>query len=202
MLLGPPPVTREEAIVTTAPLSRGFALAYAGTLLASLPSVLPHALLVSTARDMGLARQDAVALLGLIGVGTIVGRFVLAAVADAIGRRAVFLACCAGMALSMLGWALADGQTALQAFALGFGALQGGFVALLPAFVADRFGARGIGGVLGILYTGRGIALLIAPPALAWSFALLDGHELPLGLVAALGVLGTLLLAAAARRRA
>jgi OFA family oxalate/formate antiporter-like MFS transporter len=201
MLLGPPPATLKEEIVTAAPLSRGFALAYAGTLLASLPAVLPHALLVSTARDMGLARQEALALLGLIGLGTIAGRFVLAALADSLGRRRVFLACCGGMALSMLVWAFAAQEAALQAFALGFGALQGGFVALLPAFVADRFGARGIGGVLGLLYTGRGIALLAAPPAVAWSFALLDGHEVPLGLVAALGVMGTLLLAAAARRQ-
>ena len=124
----------------------------------------------------------------------------LAAVADTLGRRTVFLACCTGMALSMLGWALAGEEVALQAFALGFGALQGGFVALLPAFVADRFGARGIGGVLGLLYTGRGIALLAAPPAVAWSFALVDGHEVPLLLVAALGVLGTLLLARAGHR--
>ena len=104
--------------------------------------------------------------------------------------------------MSHAGLGAGRGGAALQAFALGFGALQGGFVALLPAFVADRFGARAIGGVLGLLYTSRGIALLAAPPALAWSFALLDGHAVPLGLVAALGVLGTLLLAAAARRHA
>jgi MFS family permease len=48
-------------------LSRDFGLVYAGTLLVSVPSVLPHAMLVGTARDMGLDRHDAVSLLGLIG---------------------------------------------------------------------------------------------------------------------------------------
>jgi MFS family permease len=184
-------------------LRREFGLVYLGTLLVSVPATLPHALLVSTARDLGLDRQEAVALLGLIGIGTIVGRFLLAAVADAVGRRLVFLLSCAGMAASMAGWAVATEEVGLQAFALGFGALQGGFVALLPAFVADAFGARLIGGLIGVLYTARGIALLATPPAAAAAFAWLDAHGLPLAGVAVAGLLGTLLLArgAAARSR-
>jgi MFS transporter, OFA family, oxalate/formate antiporter len=182
-------------------LTRGFALAYAGTLLVSMPAVLPHAMLVGTARDLGLARHDSVALLGLIGLGTIIGRFVLAALADAVGRRAVFLLCCGGMAASMLLWAFAGEAPTLQAFALGFGALQGGFVALLPAFVADSFGARTLGGVLGMLYTSRGIALLAAPPLLAFAIAALAGHVLPVLAIAVLGAVGTALLAAVGRAR-
>lgn len=182
--------------------SRGFALVYVGTLLVSLPAALPHAMLVGTARDMGLDRHDAVALLGLIGLGTIIGRFLLAALADAVGRRAVFLICCGGMSAAMLLWAMAGNEPALQAFALGFGALQGGFVALLPAFVADSFGARSLGGVLGMLYTSRGIALLAAPPLLAFGIALLGGHAAPVLGIAVLGAAGTALLAAVGPHRA
>ena len=181
-------------------LSLDFGLVYAGTLLVSLPSVLPHAMLVGTARDMGLDHHDAVSLLGLIGIGTIIGRFLLAALADAVGRRAVFLLCCGGMAAAMPLWAWAGDKAALQAFALGFGALQGGFVALLPAFVADNFGARSLGGVLGMLYTSRGIALLAAPPLLALGITLLAGHTLPILAGALLGVAGTALLALVGRQ--
>lgn len=201
LLLRPAPQEQEVPAADPRPtpppvvLSRGFTLVYAGTLLVSLPSVLPHAMLVGTARDMGLSRQDALALLGLIGLGTIIGRFLLAALADAIGRRGVFLACCAGMSASMLLWAAAATQPTLQAFALGFGALQGGFVALLPAFVADSFGARRVGGVLGVLYTSRGIALLAAPPLLALGIAAIAGHALPIAVMALLGMAGTILLA-------
>jgi OFA family oxalate/formate antiporter-like MFS transporter len=209
MLLRPPPGLDAQEAAEPAPpaapcavLGRDFALAYAGTLLASLPAVLPHALLVATARDLGLARAEAVSLLGLIGLGTIAGRFLLAALADVVGRRAVFLACTAGMAASVLVWAVARDLAVLQGFALGFGALQGGFVALLPAFVADGFGARSVGGVLGLLYTSRGIALLAAPPALAFGIALAAGHALPLVATAALGLAGTALLAATGRGRA
>ncbi|MGG5890536.1 hypothetical protein ACLF3G_25800 [Falsiroseomonas sp. HC035] len=40
--------------------------------------VLAHVLLVATALDIGLARQDALALLALLGLGAITGRFALA----------------------------------------------------------------------------------------------------------------------------
>jgi MFS transporter, OFA family, oxalate/formate antiporter len=186
----PPPIIR----------TRGFAPAYVGTLLVSLSAALPHALLVGTARDLGLERHAALALLGLIGVGTIVGRFALAALADAVGRRMVFLTCCLGMAASLLVWAMAAGETELQAFALVFGAMQGGFVALLPAFVADTFGVRAVGGLLGVLYTGRGVALLVAPPLLAFGIAALAGHAVPLVVIAGLGIAGSALLAAATPR--
>jgi MFS family permease len=174
--------------------TRRFALAYGGTLLVSIPATLPQALLVGTARDLGIAWHEAVSLLGLIGLGTIAGRFLLAALADGLGRRATFLGCCAGMAGSMAAWALAEGMAALQAFALVFGALQGGFVALLPAFTADSFGGRSIGGVIGLLYTGRGVALLLAPPLVAAAQAALSG-PLPILLVALAGLAGTAMLA-------
>ncbi|BDG73537.1 MFS transporter [Roseomonas fluvialis] len=196
---GPRPAPREPVVLLPDVVrSRAFARAWAGTLLVSIPATLPHALLVGTARDLGIGRGEALALLGLIGLGTIAGRFLIAVVADGIGRRATFLACCIGMAASMLGWALAETEPALQAFALTFGALQGGFVALLPAYGADSFGARSVGAVLGVLYTSRGASLLLAPPLLVAGIAWL-GPTLPLVVVALLGLAGTVLLARVSR---
>jgi hypothetical protein len=91
-------------------------------------------------------------------------------------------------------------QPALITFALAFGALQGGFVALLPTYVADLAGPRAIGGVLGLLYTSRGVALLVGPPALAFGFVALGGHAAPVVLLCGVGFAGTALLAAVARR--
>ena len=181
---GLPPVLR----------SRAFACAYAGTLLVSMPAMLPQAMLAGTAREIGLGREEALALLGLIGLGTIAGRFLIAALADAIGRRAGFLACCAGLAGSMAIWALAGSAGALQGFALIFGALQGGFVALLPAHGVDRFGVRPAGAVLGMLYTSRGVALLLAPPLVALGTGHLGGHMVPVLAMGAAGLVGTALL--------
>jgi MFS family permease len=44
------------------------------------------------------------------------------------------------------------------------GASYGGAVALTPAVVAELFGTRGLGVVLGTLYTGCAIGTLLGPP--------------------------------------
>ena len=174
---------------------RGFWAYYLGTLLVQVPVSLPFAHLVRSAETAGVARNDALTLLSLIGIGSIAGRFALGALADEIGRRATFLACCvAVVALTEL-WAMADHHLLFAVFAVGFGAAYGGFVALLPAVTTDRFGRRSAGGVIGVLYTGRGVALLLAAPLLAVLVDEGGGYGMPLGLMALVGAAGVALLA-------
>jgi MFS family permease len=52
----------------------------------------------------------------------------------------------------------------LLAFALVLGFGYGGWVALAPAVVADRFGTDRLGSLLGVLYTGLGLGSAIGPP--------------------------------------
>jgi MFS family permease len=173
----------------------GLALAWVGTLLVSLPAVLPHAALVSSASDLGLPRSEALGLLGVIGVGTIIGRFLLAAAAaDALGHGRIFFACCGTMAASMALWVAAADIWGLRGFALVFGVAQGGFVALLPVFIADRFGTAQLGTAMGLLYTSRGIAFLTAPAALMVAIDL-SGPVVPMLSFGGLGLAGTLVLA-------
>lgn len=157
--------------------------------------MLPHPLLVASAEQMGLPHGQALGLLGLIGIGTIAGRFLLAALADQIGRGRVFLLCAGGLAASLLAWAMGRDHAVLAGFALCFGALQGGFVALLPANLADRFGPQALGTVIGALYTGRGLALLLGPPLAAFAMAEAGAAGPPLLLAAGLGLAGAWLLA-------
>ncbi len=199
LLLRPAPMSRPADEGVARLPRRPVTLAYLGTLLVSLGIALPYALLVETARDLGLPLREAVALLGLIGLGSIAGRFALGALADLAGRGRVFLGCCAAVGASLPLWAMARDALALQAFALLFGAAQGGFVALLPAFAADRFGMPRIGAVVGLLYTSRGVALLAAPVGVSLAFTASGSIAPPLLLVAALVVTGTILLAAARR---
>ena len=55
------------------------------------------------------------------------------------------------------------------------------------------------GAVIGVLYTGRGIALLAAAPALAFLSNWSGGYALPLGAMALVGAGGVALLAAVPR---
>ena len=182
--------------------SRAFKYAFLGTLLVSIPTSAPLMLLVGAAEAQGLTHHQAVALLGLIGAGSLAGRFILTAVADRVGRRITFLITCFAMGLVMFIWMLARDAWALCAFALIFGALQGGVVALLPAFTADSFGSRAIGGLVGALYASRGIALLAGLPMVSAGIAFFGTHELPVALCGLAGMLGALLLVMARPDRA
>lgn len=178
----------------------GFVLVYAGTLLVGLSIASPYALLVGTAQHLDITRPQALSLLTLIGSGSVVGRFLLASLADVLGRRRTILWCCGGVSATTLLWAGAEEMLMFQVFAFTFGAFQGGFIALLPAFVADSFGTRAIGSTLGLLYTSRGVAMFTGPPALTAAFAASGSHALPVFVLAALAALGALLLAAVRQR--
>ncbi|WP_137126499.1 MFS transporter [Roseomonas sp. HF4] len=183
-----------------APENDGFAALYLGVLLVSITVALPFAHLVASARSLGFDRADALGLLGVIGIGSIAGRFVLGAVADLVGRRETFLACTMMLVAATMLWSQGTTFVALTAFALLFGLGWGGFVALLPAFVADQFGARRAGTMIGMLYTGRAIALLATPFAAGFAMETLGSHRVPVAVVALLGLAGVILIAFLRRR--
>ena len=182
----------------------GFVTCWIGALLLGLPIGLPFAHLCSFAvAEQGLAWPDAVRLLGLLGLASVLGRFGLGALADEVGRRRVFLGCCAGLVAATLWWALARDGAALRLYAIGFGLAYGGFVALLPAVIVEAFGTARAGSAIGLLYTSRAVALLGGPPLMALAaqegIPGSPGAALPVTGAALLGLLGTLLVAWATR---
>ena len=193
----PPPTAGPELrAVLRAP---AFWLLYVGTLLVSVPAALPIAYLVRTAQDSGMPHTEALTLLSVLGIGSIAGRLLLGAAADITGRSAMFIGCCAAVVLLTLLWAAAlwagaGGARQFVLFALGFGASQGGFVALLPSFTADHFTRRYAGSVIGLLFTGRALALLAAP-LVALLLQITNGYMAGLCIAGVLGCCGTGLIA-------
>ena len=86
----------------------------------------------------------------------------------------------AGMALSLVVWAFSTGLWGLAAFSFVYGVFYGGFVALLPAFVADYFGGKNIGAITGVLYTSVAFGTLIGPSAAGFAFDLRHSYMLPI----------------------
>jgi MFS family permease len=124
---------------------------------------IPFAHVSASARDLGVGDAQAVGLVGIIGVGSLIGRFVIGALADRIGRKLTLSLMQASAGLSYVLWGSADGYTALAAFALWFGLSYGGIVSMLPALCMDLFGARAVAGIIGTLYTGAAAGNLFGP---------------------------------------
>jgi MFS transporter, OFA family, oxalate/formate antiporter len=182
--------------------SRRFIGLYAACLIGSFGLFIPFVHLVPYARDYGMSPSSAALLLGMIGVGSTAGRFFLGGLADRMGRRRSVLAMFLGMAAAQGIWALSSGPWSLTAFALAYGAVYGGWVALLPALVADYFGGRNVGGLIGILYTSVAFGNLIGPATAGYAFDISHSYTLPiLGGVCA-NLIAAAVMTATARKHA
>jgi MFS family permease len=159
---------------------RSFWLLYGSTLCCSMALFIPFVHLAPYARDHGLSARSGVMLMGLIGVGSIVGRFALAGCADRLGRRRTLSALYAGMMLMLAWWLGSTAVWSLAVFALLFGSFYGGFVALAPALVMDYFGAKNVSGLIGLLYSAAGIGSLFGPTLAGVAYDLQQSYTLPI----------------------
>ncbi len=155
--------------------SRRFVGLYAMTVLGAPSMFIPFAHVSAAARDLGLGDARAVALVGLIGVGSLTGRFAIGALADRIGRPLTLMLTQGALGLSYLLWAMAgtglgDAYTVMASFALVMGLSYGGIVSLLPALCMDFFGARAVASIIGTLYTGAALGNLAGPVMAGWVF--------------------------------
>jgi MFS family permease len=139
---------------------------YAATALLGVPLFVPFVYLPSYAEQRGVDPVLAAGLIGAIGTASVAGRLALGAVAGPLGLLRVFRGCFLAMALSFALWLVAGGSyPVLLLFAIVLGVGYGGYVALAPAVVAERFGVERLGALLGVLYTSAGIGTAVGAPA-------------------------------------
>lgn len=151
-------MTLKEALRTPS-----FKWLYMGALFGSPVMFIPFAHISAAARDSGVNDSQAVALVGLIGIGSLVGRFAIGWLADRLGRVKTLMLMQCAMGLSYLIWAMASHQLAFSVFAVVFGLSYGSIVSLLPAICMDLFGGRAVSAIIGTLYTGAALGNLLGP---------------------------------------
>jgi len=136
----------------------------------------PFAHISVHARDLGIADAQAVALVGLIGIGSLIGRFGIGALADRMGRLHTLVLMEALLIASYLLWWAAAGYLLLAVFAVCFGLFYGGIVSLLPPICMDLFGGRAVSGVIGIQYSAAAVGNLAGPVAAGAAFDLYGSY--------------------------
>ncbi len=164
---------------------------YLATVLASPVMFIPFAHLSASARDLGLDDAFAVSLVGVIGVGSLVGRFSIGLLADRLGRAQTLVLMQLSMGLSYLLWAVAGGPVLLSLFALWFGLSYGSIVSLLPAICMDYFGGRSVASVVGALYSGAAVGNLLGPVLAGAAFDRFGHYQGVMGVCLLLGLMAT-----------
>ena len=168
---------------------------YAACLVCAFGVFIPFVHLVPFAQDHGVAPGIATLLLGVIGLGSTAGRFVLGGLADRMGRRASLFVMFLGMAAALAIWAVSTGLWGFAAFAFVYGIFYGGWVAVLPAVVMDQFGGRNVGALIGILYTSVAIGTLVGPAAAGFAFDLSGSYALPILASVGASIIASVILA-------
>ncbi len=160
--------------------SRPFVLFYCASAILSVPVFIPFVHLVASAEDLGVGRAHAVAILGLIGLGSTAGRFIVGGFADRLGRRRALIGMLGGIGLAYLAWLAATGAALLSVFALVFGTCYGAYVALSPALLADYFSGPKLSSVIGMQYTAAGLGSIVGPVLAGYLFDVTGRYTLAL----------------------
>ncbi len=161
----PRPADEQPVALAAVVRERGFVVLYVASLLVSLALFVPFVFIKAYAEDRGIDSGVAATLVGIIGGASIVGRLGLGALGARLGAMRLLQLSFGVMAASFLLWLGAGGRYGvLVAFAVVMGVGYGGFIALVPAVTATLFGTRGLGTILGALYTAAGVGGLIGPP--------------------------------------
>ena len=143
--------------------SKAFVLLYVSQGILSLALFIPFVHIVQSALDAGVDRDAAVFALGMVGLGSTVGRFVLGALADRWGRRRTLMSVFVLMGMAFGLWWQARSGFAFALFGLIFGTCYGGYVAMIPAFLAEYFSGPRLSTTIGLQYTAAGFGSLLGP---------------------------------------
>lgn len=197
---GAPRVTPGMA-VREAVRTRAFVLLYTGCLVGAFGLFVPFVHLVPYAVDHGLSAATGTLLIGAIGVGSTLGRFLVGGWADRVGRERALTVMFVGLAASLLLWSVSTGAVLLTVFALVYGTCYGGYVALAPALIADWFGGRRVSALIGVLYTSVALGTLVGPAAAGFAYDRTGSYLVPILAGAAANLIGAAILVTAARSR-
>jgi MFS family permease len=170
--------------------SRPFWAGYAVGFVMCVGVFVPMVHLVPYAQDLGLGAARGVTLVSLLGLGSLIGRFAIGGIADRLGHVNALVAICAGMGALFLLWWVSASFLLLAVFAFAFGALYGGFVALMPTVCMDIFGPKSLSTILGSVYTAAGLGTLLGPPLAGASFDASGSYDAPILVCAALCFVG------------
>ena len=129
----------------------------------SLHMIFIH--VVPYAVDVGVSSMDAAFILSLLGIANILGRLVIGRLSDILGRKALGVTC-GLLHVTTLLWLMQSRQLwMMYGFAIVFGFLWGGSGTIITSLVADTFGTRNLGAIMGFITAGWAFGAAIGPAA-------------------------------------
>ncbi len=175
-------------------LTPAFRLLYVSLLFAGVAIYVALVFVPAFAADIGAGRLAGATVIAYIGASSVVGRLGLNALAERFGLFAMYEAAYLILLVSFGLWLTAHSYDRLVLFGLVMGVGYGGIAAMAPAVAANIFGIEGLGELLGILFTGFGVACIIGPPLAGRMIDYSGDYKWPVVVGAAAALLAMLLV--------
>ncbi len=116
-----------------------------------------------TQQITGASAAAAATLVILISFGNATGRFVLATVSDALGRKWTFLLMFVLQAALLIAASLVGSYLLFAVLIIVIISCYGGGFGTMPAFTADYFGSANVGQIYGLMLTAWSAAAVLGP---------------------------------------
>jgi MFS family permease len=150
--------------------------------------IVPHAI------DTGISPASAAGILTIIGGLGIAGRVIMGGSGDRIGNRLALIISFMLIVLALSWVVAAEGMWMLCLFAIIFGFAYGGSVALQSPLVADLFGLRAHGAILGATAFASSIGGAIGPLLAGYIFDITSSYYLAFLVSVTISIVGLVLV--------
>ncbi|MBW1766864.1 MAG: MFS transporter [Deltaproteobacteria bacterium] len=145
--------------------------------------IIPHA------TDVGIPRAQAAAILALIGGTSIVSRVLVAAASDRVGVKPALTVVFCVLLFSFLWIQIADTMWMLILFGIFFGISYGGAMSLQALGLAEVFGLKAMGTILGAITFMYTIGAAVGPMITGYIFDVTGRYSIAFWLATCLAIL-------------
>lgn len=149
--------------------------------------------LVAHMKDQGLTLETASLSLTLFGVGAIIGRILFGFAADRLGTKVIFFLCLSLEVVTLTGLLIAPPLTVMSLMMVGLGIGAGGGDTTVVKAVAEVFGVRSIGAIMGTINIGWRGGATLGPAVAGFIFDATRSYTIPFSLALAGLVLSAVL---------
>ena len=159
-------------------------LAVTFCLLIVMVHIVPHA------RDIGVSPTHAAGILSTIGAVSMIGRFMAGVLIDRIGSKRVLIICFLLLIPGLLWLQMADTLWMLYLFASIYGIAHGGIFTTISPLVAELFGTRNHGVILGIVICFGTTGGAMGPILAGYTYDIIGSYSLIFRLIALMSTFG------------
>lgn len=131
---------------------------------------LPLVHIVPFAIDLGITKMLAATALSMLGLSAAIGRMVMGALSDRVGRQKALGFCFIVQVMAFVGFSRTKGLGMLYFSAILFGSSYGSISTLFPAIMGDYFGRTYVGAICGFVFAAAGTSAALGPALAGYIF--------------------------------